>query len=440
MANNTVNNTTNNNANNAKKNVVKNGVKNVDKNAKNTNVKNSNNIMKSNLSNANRDKLLNLDEFEPYKCPESSNKNSDAIFDKVPDSYTTPDGKKKYAFCTMLFGSDSYLPGVLTLAYSLRIQKTKADICIIITPDISDKTVKILEILFDKVIRVEYIIPPDKFFYKDLMERFPHYTKTYTKLNIFRFTEYEKILFMDADSLSLRHCDHPFTLNAPAATLYGSRAAQSHMIETADFAPRKKGDKYQWHKTYCDCCGHGKLIPKKYTDTACNIYKNPAYVGMSVEFMLIKPDMKTFDEMVGMFAEGEKHKYAYKAENNFLECFFTGKITGIDPRFPGFQGYPSIFMIFGMNFGSHVKPWTINFKSKKGALPEDDIHRSGKVLWNDFILWFYLFNDMMVKYPVLDKQSKKLAKLHKEVADTLIEFKDHENYVKIRAFLSTIFE
>ncbi len=206
-----------------------------------------------------------MEKYEPYACDNFD----DSIFQKVPKNIYKKNGKRKYAIMTMLFGSDSYLPGALTLANSLRKQNIIADLTIMITPDIDKKTKKILKSTYDKVFKIDYIIPPKNFLNEDLMKKREQYTKQYTKLNLFKFGRYKKILFMDADSISIKNINHIFTLHPPAMTYYGFRGNQSHMIEN-NFEPRLKGDKYQWHQKYCGCCSHGKLIDKNDTDYACN--------------------------------------------------------------------------------------------------------------------------------------------------------------------------
>ena len=87
----------------------------------------------------------------------------------------------------------------------------------------------------------------------------------FTKFHIFNLIEYEKVLLIDADALVLKYPDHLFTLNAPAGCFLENKNYIITYDKDGNYILPKDG-KFEWYKKYCDCCAHGKKIPKEMTD------------------------------------------------------------------------------------------------------------------------------------------------------------------------------
>ncbi|KAJ3172833.1 Glycogenin-2 [Irineochytrium annulatum] len=115
-----------------------------------------------------------------------------------------------YAFATLLT-SDSYLPGALTLAHSLRSHNTQHDICVLVPPTaLSQETLAALYRIFTKVIYVAELTSGAAEGL-ELLGR-PELGVTFTKLHVFdpSVMAYERVVFMDADSFVLRNVDELF--------------------------------------------------------------------------------------------------------------------------------------------------------------------------------------------------------------------------------------
>ena len=134
--------------------------------------------------------------------------------------YGGDENKSKYAFVFAMFCGDSYLPGVLTAAYSLMQTNTSHDVICMVTDDVSSEAVNKMEKIGIKVVHVPYLR------YKTSLKNFSStqlkiYNKwmnvSYTKWNCMNLTDYKKILFLDADCLVLKNIDHVFNYNAPAS-------------------------------------------------------------------------------------------------------------------------------------------------------------------------------------------------------------------------------
>ncbi|KAF2106127.1 nucleotide-diphospho-sugar transferase [Lophiotrema nucula] len=109
--------------------------------------------------------------------------------------------------------SDSYLPGAAVLAHSLRDAGTTKKLAALVTLDtLSADTVTELKALYDHIIPVERIrnpTPANLF----LMGR-PDLSFAFTKINLWRQTQFRKIVYLDADVVALRALDDLFELDA----------------------------------------------------------------------------------------------------------------------------------------------------------------------------------------------------------------------------------
>ena len=126
----------------------------------------------------------------------------------------------KYAYVSMVFNGDKYLPGILALGHSLRKVNTKHKlICCVqdkdeygldkITKEIIDEINKI----YDLVIGVDIIKLESKSKYFFNQEKYYKYIKYYaTKNNILGLIEYEKIIYLDASCIVNKSIDNLFEL------------------------------------------------------------------------------------------------------------------------------------------------------------------------------------------------------------------------------------
>ncbi|CCC13348.1 hypothetical protein SMAC4_06637 [Sordaria macrospora] len=107
--------------------------------------------------------------------------------------------------------NDGYLPGALVLAHSLRDSGTNKKLAILITPEtVSNEVVEQLQTVYDYVIPVETIQndrPANLF----LMNR-PDLHSAFTKINLWKQTQFRKIVYIDADVVAYRAPDELFDL------------------------------------------------------------------------------------------------------------------------------------------------------------------------------------------------------------------------------------
>ncbi|KAH7141191.1 hypothetical protein B0J13DRAFT_52986 [Dactylonectria estremocensis] len=119
-----------------------------------------------------------------------------------------PGGNHVYA--TLLL-SDSYLPGALVLAHSLRDAGTHIKLAVLVTLDsVSSESIAQLRTVYDYIFPVPRIRndhPANLY----LMNRADLHS-AFTKINLWKFTEFSKIVYIDADVVAYRAPDELFNI------------------------------------------------------------------------------------------------------------------------------------------------------------------------------------------------------------------------------------
>ncbi|KAG0232963.1 Glycogenin-1 [Actinomortierella wolfii] len=111
------------------------------------------------------------------------------------------------AYVTLLT-NDDYASGALVLAHSLRASQTTKHLAVLTTTAVSKSVRDRLANVFDSVIEIGEI---DSHAHKqlELLGR-PELGITLTKIHVFNQTQFDKVVFLDADTLILRNVDHLF--------------------------------------------------------------------------------------------------------------------------------------------------------------------------------------------------------------------------------------
>lgn len=316
------------------------------------------------------------------KCPDE-----EVTYDKPSKMYDS-NGKRLYAYVTLIMLGDSYIPAALVLAKSVRDCGSEADLVVMVTPDISDNGKKALSMFFDKVIEINYVKVKN---WRTIKQTTREYLNlVFTKFHVFNLLEYKKVILIDADALVLKHPDHLFTMNTPAGCYLENK---SHII-TYDskgnyVLPDSK--KLQWYDEMCECCGHGKLIDKSATDKIKSNYRNS---GIGGGLMVLEPKVGELDDIILDVSRGYSRFLVERKliwpEQQYLTLRYSGKWHGINPRFFGLQGYPHWKVLYGLQYGGD-KPFLI--KSKL------DIKE--RLQYPDYKLWHEMYSVILQTHPWL---------------------------------------
>lgn len=122
------------------------------------------------------------------------------------------------AFVTLLL-NDSYLPGALVLAKSLRETHTDTPLVILyVKKELSDDVYNEIQQcgLFDRTIAIDGDVlgTRNRFELDHLLQR-TELSNTMSKLNVWRLVDYSKVIYLDSDTLIVDNIDHLFERDLP---------------------------------------------------------------------------------------------------------------------------------------------------------------------------------------------------------------------------------
>ncbi len=318
-----------------------------------------------------------------------------------------PNGRSRYAFVTFLMLNDSYLPGVLLLAYGLRRQNTQSDLICMVTEEISRPARQALAQLYDQVIDVEKVYVPHS-----RVQKRPYLPYVFTRLHALRLGAdgdlghtYEKIVLLDADLLPLRHYDHLFTLPAPAGTINERKTHVMEWGEDGNFIipdSVAQNGTWNWHQIYAECA-HGQPIPAEITN---RVNDDPSNMGVISSLLVLEPSLAEFNAIMADIQSTAVQPLVSDAfdwpEMQYLTLRYSGQWTNVDLRFHSLNGYPTLDVLYGIHY-TGFKPWQFR---RQGSM-----ERYGRR--DDFQLWFRLYREMIQAYPLLQSNRKLRSLLQK---------------------------
>jgi hypothetical protein len=274
----------------------------------------------------------------------------------------------KYAYITLLMGTNSYFYGALVTGYSLQKYKVNAniDIVIMITNNVSAYQKNILQKVYDQVIEIDFT-EIDKNIIDDLKNT--RFMDVFTKLEALKFTQYSKIIMMDIDMCVLKNMDHLFDLNSPAASLRNIDLEQ--------------GDK----------------IDKKYiySDNQGNVH------GINAGLMLLKPSIEEYNDIIKDLRESKNRKYK-NPEQDYLSLRYRDKWTNISFLYNFQFGLTkrvdklnyTTEDIYNLHYSSRLKPWLQIYEKE---------HIRDKIIPNKqyYDIWEKEFLEINKKFNLLPK-------------------------------------
>lgn len=115
------------------------------------------------------------------------------------------------AYCTLLY-NDAYLPGALVLGQALRDYGTERSLIVLVGSQVSEFAVYRLNQVFDQVIPTETIANSQADAPQFKLLGRPELERSYTKIHVWRQLQFDRIVFLDADTLPLQNLDSLFSL------------------------------------------------------------------------------------------------------------------------------------------------------------------------------------------------------------------------------------
>lgn len=205
---------------------------------------------------------------------------------------------KKYQniYATLLTNKD-YLKGVFTLSFSLKKQKAKHPFFVFLTPDVSNQLEDKLKAHQIITRRISKIPPPNL---NCQSKRFLH---SWSKLELWNQTDIKKIVYLDADTITLKNID----------TLFKVPLKDGIAMAPACLCNPEKKPNYppDWNADNC------YFNPFKKS-------KAPFYGNAGV--ICLEPNARVYKEMLKAIDQ-EKNLSTPFADQDFLNIYFKGEIT-----------------------------------------------------------------------------------------------------------------
>ncbi|CAL9122192.1 unnamed protein product [Musa textilis] len=115
---------------------------------------------------------------------------------------------KKRAYVTFLAGDGDYVKGVVGLAKGLRKVKSAYPLVVAVLPDVPEAHRRLLRAQGCTVREIEPVYPPEN----QVQFAMAYYVINYSKLRIWNFVEYSKIIYLDADIQVYDNIDQLFDM------------------------------------------------------------------------------------------------------------------------------------------------------------------------------------------------------------------------------------
>ncbi|XP_017125970.2 glycogenin-1 isoform X1 [Drosophila elegans] len=249
----------------------------------------------------------------------------------------------KFAWVT-LTTNDTYSLGALVLAHSLKRAKTTHQLAVLVTPTVSQAMRDRLKEVYNVVQEVNVLDSQDAANLA-LLAR-PELGVTFTKLHCWRLVQFEKCVFLDADTLVLQNCDELFEREELSA------------------AP---------DVSWPDCFNSGVFVFRPSVDTFTQItefaVKNGSFDG---------GDQGLLNQFFADWATADIKKhlpFVYNVTAYASYCYL--------PAFKQFRDKIKI-----LHFAGKLKPWLIQFNSetKVASVSSDYAHAQDliQLWWNIF--------------------------------------------------------
>ncbi|XP_020804463.1 glycogenin-1 isoform X2 [Drosophila serrata] len=255
----------------------------------------------------------------------------------------------KFAWVT-LTTNDTYSLGALVLAHSLKRAGTAHQLAVLVTPTVSQAMRDRLKEVYNVVQEVNVLDSQDAANLA-LLAR-PELGVTFTKLHCWRLVQFEKCVFLDADTLVLQNCDELFEREELSA------------------AP---------DVSWPDCFNSGVFVFKPSVET----------FGQITEFAVKNGSFDGGDQgLLNQFfadwatADIKKHlPFVYNVTAYASYCYL--------PAFKQFRDKIKI-----LHFAGKLKPWLIQFNSetKTASVSSDYAHAQDLIQ-----LWWNIFCDNVIQ-------------------------------------------
>ena len=292
---------------------------------------------------------------------------------------------QKRAYVTFLAGNGDYVKGVVGLAKGLRKVKSEHPLVVAVLPDVPEDHRQILESQGCIVREIEPVYPPEN----QTQFAMAYYVINYSKLRIWEFVEYDKMIYLDGDIQVFENIDHLF--DSPSGYLYAVMDC---------FCEKTWSQSPQYQIGYCQQCP-GKVEWPVEMGSPPPLYFN---AGM----LVFEPKLMTYYQLLDTLQVTPPTLFA---EQDFLNMFFRDVYKPIPPvynlvlamlwRHPENIEVEKAKVVHYCAAGA--KPW--RFTGKEENMDREDIKELVKKWWD-------IYDDEALDYKnVMAKEREKLGSL-----------------------------
>ncbi|XP_022719562.1 galactinol synthase 2-like [Durio zibethinus] len=209
------------------------------------------------------------------------------------------------AFVTFLAGNGDYVKGVVGLAKGLRKVRSKYPLVVAILPDVPEDHRKILVDQGCIVKAIEPVYPPEN----QTQFAMAYYVINYSKLRIWEFVEYSKMIYLDGDIQVFDNIDHLFDME------------DGYFYAVMDcFCEKTWSHTPQYKIGYCQQCPDKVQWPSQLRP------KPPLYFNAGM--FVYEPSLSVYDVLLSTLKVTTPTPFA---EQDYLNMFFRDIYRPIPP-------------------------------------------------------------------------------------------------------------
>ncbi|XP_019418250.1 PREDICTED: galactinol synthase 1 [Lupinus angustifolius] len=278
----------------------------------------------------------------------------------------------RHAYVTFLAGNGDYVNGVIGLVKGLRKVKSEYPLVVAVLPDVPIDHRQMLEDQGCVVRQIEPVYPPEN---KGTHYAMAYYVINYSKLRIWEFVEYNKMIYLDGDIQVFENIDHLFDM--PNGNFYA--VMDCFCEKTWNHTP-------QYKIGYCQQCPNKVQWPKELGQPPSKYFN----AGMFV----FEPSMDTYYDLLRTLKVTPPTPFA---EQDFLNMYFKdiyrpiplvyNLVLAMLWRHPENVDLDKVKVVHYCAAGS--KPW--RYTGKEENMQREDIKMLVKK-------WWEIYNDDSLDY------------------------------------------
>ncbi|XP_059290516.1 galactinol synthase 1-like isoform X2 [Lycium ferocissimum] len=182
------------------------------------------------------------------------------------------------AYVTFLAGNGDYVKGVVGLAKGLRKVQAAYPLVVAVLPDVPEEHRRILEAQGCIVREIEPVYPPEN----QTQFAMAYYVINYSKLRIWEFVEYEKMIYLDGEIQVYDNIDHLFDL------------PDGHFYAVMDcFCEKTWSHTPQYKIGYCQQCPDKVKWPNDNEELG-----QPPSLYFNAGMFVFEPDLDTYKDLL----------------------------------------------------------------------------------------------------------------------------------------------